>query len=214
MKDRGVVLLSGGLDSAILCAFLQRAEQDEVLPLFINRNQRALEAERAAASTVVKQLKIQTPIVEIAVGLDVYRPFITQAERDAKGIPGRNLVHLALAAPYAYLAPASYIAIGANSSDNFPDSDKAFFSKFSAALNASMNTEIAVMAPFADHGMKKSDVIAYGFKEGLQDLIWQTLSCYSPRGDLHCGKCSGCRVRRQAFEVAEIADETHYAEAE
>lgn len=214
MNEKGVVLLSGGLDSALLCAFLQRAESDELFPVFVNRNQRALGPERAAANVTVELLKLGNGIIEVAAGLDAYRPLISEADRNSKGIPGRNLVLLAMAAPYAYLKKVSYIAIGANSSDNFPDCSAEVFTKFSETLTASLKTEIAVRAPFAEAGMKKNDVVAYGFKQGLQDLMWRTLSCFFPRGGSHCGECQGCVVRRQAFEVAGLKDETLYAKTE
>lgn len=214
MNDKGIVLLSGGLDSALLCAFLQRAEKDDVLPLFVNRKQRALEAERSAANAVVDLLGIKNGLIEVEVGLDAYRPMIGEAERNSLGIPARNLVLLALAAPYAYLQKASYVAIAANASDDFPDCSPEFLSKFSEILNIGLKKDIQVRAPFAESGMKKNDVIDYGFKQGLQNVMWHTLSCYFPAGDLHCGECRGCVVRKEAFEVARLKDETRYKSAD
>ena len=39
-----------------------------------------------------------------------------------------------------------------------------------------------------------------------------TLSCMNPQGDQHCGRCSKCRERQDAFRVAGVADQTDYAE--
>jgi len=37
-----------------------------------------------------------------------------------------------------------------------------------------------------------------------------TLSCMKPRDGLHCGECSKCRERRDAFREAGIEDPTRY----
>jgi 7-cyano-7-deazaguanine synthase len=39
-----------------------------------------------------------------------------------------------------------------------------------------------------------------------------TLSCMQPVGGSHCGRCSKCRERRDAFLEAGIVDPTKYAE--
>ena len=38
-----------------------------------------------------------------------------------------------------------------------------------------------------------------------------TLSCMNPSGTTHCGLCSKCRERRDAFHAAGITDPTTYA---
>jgi 7-cyano-7-deazaguanine synthase len=37
-----------------------------------------------------------------------------------------------------------------------------------------------------------------------------TLSCMQPRDGQHCGRCSKCRERRDAFRDADIPDPTSY----
>jgi len=38
-----------------------------------------------------------------------------------------------------------------------------------------------------------------------------TLSCMQPQRGLHCGRCSKCRERRDAFAEAGVDDPTAYA---
>jgi 7-cyano-7-deazaguanine synthase len=37
-----------------------------------------------------------------------------------------------------------------------------------------------------------------------------SLSCMNPAGDTHCGACSKCRERRDAFAEAGVPDPTTY----
>ena len=57
--------------------------------------------------------------------------------------------------------------------------------------------------------MEKSDVIRLGVELGVP--LELTLSCMNPRNGLHCGQCSKCRERRDAFNDAGVADPTAYA---
>ncbi|MEC8952245.1 MAG: 7-cyano-7-deazaguanine synthase, partial [Acidobacteriota bacterium] len=56
---------------------------------------------------------------------------------------------------------------------------------------------------------RKSDVIKLGGKLGVPFEL--TLSCMRPKGDKHCGLCSKCRERRDAFCETGICDPTKYA---
>jgi 7-cyano-7-deazaguanine synthase len=67
--------------------------------------------------------------------------------------------------------------------------------------------DIRIDAPFATK--EKSDVIKMGVELGIP--LELTLSCMNPRGGLHCGMCSKCRERRDAFNEAGIDDPTRYA---
>jgi 7-cyano-7-deazaguanine synthase len=59
--------------------------------------------------------------------------------------------------------------------------------------------------------MDKADVIRLGSALGVP--LELTLSCMQPRDGLHCGRCSKCRERRDAFREAGIEDPTAYAQA-
>ena len=77
------------------------------------------------------------------------------------------------------------------------------------ALTLGLAHSIAIDAPFAD--LDKSDVIRLGVDLGVPLAL--TLSCMRPRAGAHCGQCSKCRERRDAFRDAGVADPTNYAVA-
>jgi 7-cyano-7-deazaguanine synthase len=66
---------------------------------------------------------------------------------------------------------------------------------------------IVVETPFAS--IHKAEVIRLGQSLGVDFSV--TLSCMQPEGGRHCGRCSKCRERRDAFIEAGVADPTDYA---
>jgi 7-cyano-7-deazaguanine synthase len=75
------------------------------------------------------------------------------------------------------------------------------------ALSIGLAQPIEVHTPFAT--MHKADVVKLGISLGMP--LELTLSCMNPRSGLHCGQCSKCRERRDAFDEAGVADPTTYA---
>jgi 7-cyano-7-deazaguanine synthase len=57
--------------------------------------------------------------------------------------------------------------------------------------------------------MRKSEVITLGADLNVPFAL--TLSCMSPQQQLHCGRCSKCRERRDAFAEAGVVDPARYA---
>ena len=89
----------------------------------------------------------------------------------------------------------------------FPDATPEFFAAMSKTLSLGLAYQVAIDAPFVT--MHKSDVIRLGAE--LHVPFELTLSCMNPRQGLHCGQCSKCRERRDAFHEAGIEDPTSYA---
>jgi 7-cyano-7-deazaguanine synthase len=77
------------------------------------------------------------------------------------------------------------------------------------ALSLGLNHALEIATPFA--GMHKSDLVQIGVKLGVP--LELTLSCMNPQQGRHCGECSKCRERRDAFQEAGVKDRTTYATA-
>ena len=99
------------------------------------------------------------------------------------------------------------IAIGPLSGNPFPDATPQFFEAMGVALSLGLDHAIAIAAPFA--AMEKSEVIRLGIELGVP--LEMTLSCMNPWEGRHCGRCSKCRERRDAFSEAGVKDPTAYA---
>jgi 7-cyano-7-deazaguanine synthase len=77
----------------------------------------------------------------------------------------------------------------------------------SRALSAGLAQPIEIATPFTS--MHKEDVIRLGV--ALAVPLELTLSCMNPQDGRHCGRCSKCRERRDAFAAAGVTDRTTYA---
>lgn len=215
-----VVLLSAGLDSAVLAAAEARATH--VHPVYVSAGL-AWEAQEMAA---LEQLLAVSPYAGRLAPLttlsftvrDLYPAthWALRGEPPAFDTPdedvyltGRNVVLLSKAAIYCAQQRLARIAIGPLAGNPFPDATPEFFSSFAHALSLALAQPIEIAAPFAE--MDKSEVIALGMQLGVP--LERTLSCMNPQQGLHCGRCSKCRERRDAFRDAGVADPTSYAVA-
>src|SRR5262249_25606271 len=103
------------------------------------------------------------------------------------------------------------IVIGTLAHNPFPDATPRFRAALAEALSLGLAHDLRIDAPYAD--TSKSDVIRKGAALGVPFAL--TLSCMAPSGDadaMHCGVCSKCRERHDAFVEAGVEDPTTYAD--
>ena len=98
------------------------------------------------------------------------------------------------------------LVLGPLAGNPFPDATPVFFETMARAMSLGLNRPFALAAPFST--MHKSEVVALGRELGVP--LELTLSCMNPQGTRHCGRCSKCRERIDAFRDAQIADPTIY----
>jgi 7-cyano-7-deazaguanine synthase len=212
------VLFSGGLDSAVLLA--QAAQQDTVQPIYVSVGLAWEAAERATVERLLHSShtadRIQ-PLVSLGVDMrDVYpsshwavrgeAPAFDTPDEDVY-IEGRNIVLLSKAAVFMARAKIARVLMGTLAGNPFADASAVFFTALGRALSIGLGATINIDAPFA--ALHKADVIRLGLS--LHVPLEATLSCMQPEGGLHCGRCSKCRERRDAFREAGTEDLTRYA---
>src|SRR5262249_10148130 len=214
------VLLSGGLDSAVLVA--DEATRDEVQPIYVSaglaweRAERAIVARMLAAPPFGRRVR---PLVSLGVDMrDVYaathwaiegRPPAYHTPDEDVYLPGRNIVLLAKAGVYCASAKIGRLVLGTLAHNPFPDATPEFRDAMARALSLGLAHRLHIDAPYANTG--KADVIRRRAALGVP--VELTLSCMNPRSGLHCGECSKCRERNDAFAEAGIPDPTSYATA-
>ena len=216
-----LVLLSGGLDSAVLAA--QEARTRVVHPVYVAGGLAWEEGEQRTLQALLSRPPFTNaphrvmPLARLEFSLrDVYAPshWALNGTPPAYDTPdedvylhGRNIALLSKAAIYAAAHSISRIVVAPLAGNPFPDATHDFFAALNAALSIGLAKPIAVEAPFAH--LHKEDVVRIGAQLGVPFEL--TLSCMNPSGTTHCGLCSKCRERRDAFRAAGIHDPTTYA---
>ena len=212
------VLFSAGLDSAVLLA--AAAQQEPVVPIYVSvglaweAEEQAMAARLFASGAYRGRVR---PLVALRFDMrDVYPashwailgepPAFDTPDADVY-IEGRNVVLICKACVYMARHGLTRLLIGTLANNPFPDASAAFFEAMGRAVSMGLGARIVVETPFA--GLHKVEVVRRGLELGVP--LELTLSCMRPSHGLHCGLCSKCRERRDAFLEAGVEDPTKYA---
>lgn len=223
---KAIVLLSGGLDSAVTAA-LARREGFALHALTFDYGQRHAR-EMDCARLVAAALGVAEHVIEkldlrifggSALTADLSVPK-RGTDAPAQGIPityvpARNTIFLAVALAFAESRGARDIFLGVNAVDysGYPDCRPAFIEAFERLANVATRAGIegqsfSIRAPLLHHS--KADIIREGARLGIDFSL--THSCYDPSEEgIACGLCDSCILRREGFRSAEIADPIRYA---
>jgi 7-cyano-7-deazaguanine synthase len=209
------VLISGGLDSAILCIELLR-DFRPVVPLYIRSGLWWEGAELSALRLFLRAVKrdgLQELVVLDEPIADVYGAHWSTSGASVPGsdtpdeavyLPGRNILLTVKAAVWCRMRGIETLALGSLGTNPFPDSTPEFFQRLEALLNQAMEGRLKLIRPF-DH-LHKTDVVLRG-KDLPLDL---TFSCINPVQGQHCGTCNKCAERKKGFADAGVHDHTRY----
>ncbi|HKB10731.1 MAG TPA: 7-cyano-7-deazaguanine synthase [Vicinamibacterales bacterium] len=210
------VLLSGGLDSAVLVA--AEAARGIVQPIYVSAGLAWEADERAIVAQFLASLSAATvrPLVALSVDMrDVYtashwavtgRPPAYHTPDEDVYLPGRNVILLGKAGVYCAAAQIGRLVLGTLGHNPFPDATPAFRDAMARALSLGLGRPLQIEAPYAN--ASKAEVIRRGAAIGVRFEL--TLSCMNPRSAMHCGECSKCRERHDAFIEAGVPDPTTY----
>ena len=219
---RAVVLTSGGLDSTTVLA-MAKAAGFACYTLSFDYGQRH-RAELHAAERVSAVLgDVEHKVVRLNLdsigGSALTDTAIAVPEQATEGIPvtyvpARNTVFLSIALGWAEVLGSSDIFIGVNAVDysGYPDCRPEYIAAFETMANLATRAgvegrHLSIHTPLMSMG--KGEIIRAGLALGVDYSL--TVSCYqaTPEG-LACGRCDSCRLRRQGFTDAGVADPTRY----
>ena len=220
---RAVILLSGGLDSATTLA-IARSEGYEAYCLSFDYGQRH-RAELIAAKRVATALgarehrQISFDLAQFGGSALTDASIAMPVDGVGQGIPvtyvpARNTILLSMALAWAETIDARDIFLGINAVDysGYPDCRPEFVAAFEQLANVATKAGIEgarlkVHAPLI--ALTKADIIRLGFTLGVDYAL--TVSCYqADDAGRACGVCDACRLRRDGFTTAGIADPTSY----
>ena len=218
---RAVVLVSGGMDSAVTLA-IARAEGYECYALSVNYGQRH-ESELRAADAVCAMLGAAAH-KEVRVDLrafggsaltaDIDVPEVPSAGVPVTYVPARNTIMLSVALSWAEVLGADAVFCGVNAVDysGYPDCRPAYIQAFEAMANLATQAAIEgrrmhIRTPII--AMSKADIVREGVRLGVD--FSRTVSCYQADPDGRaCGRCDACRLRAEGFRAAGVPDNTRY----
>ncbi len=225
MKDKAVVLVSGGMDSCVAAAIARQS----YAPVFLHASygQRTERRERRAFEEIADFYEVRERLV---VRLDTFSQIggsaltdksIAVPERESPAeversagipvtyVPFRNAHFLSVAVSWAETAGARAVFIGAVAEDSsgYPDCRPEYYRAFQELVRVGTRpeTKIEIVTPVI--AMRKSEIIRRGME--LSSPLHLTYSCYQAE-DAACGVCDSCLLRLRAFAEAGYADPIPY----
>ena len=224
---RAVVLLSGGMDSAVVLA-IAREQGFACHALSVAYGQRHT-SELAAAARVAGALgavEHKTVVVDLrSIGGSALTDERIDVPLDDDGhvigadipvtyVPARNTIMLSVALGWAEVLGAADIFCGVNAVDysGYPDCRPEFVEAFERLANLATRAGVEgaglrVHAPLQHMG--KDAIVREGARLGVD--FGATVSCYNADAEGRaCRHCDACRLRADGFAVAGVDDPTNY----
>lgn len=221
-EKKAVVLVSGGLDSTTVLA-IARDQGYSCYTLSFDYGQRH-RAELIAAEHIARlygaEMHKQIALDLSTMGGSALTDSTIAIPEDAPTgipvtyVPARNTVFLSIALGWAEVLRAEAIFIGVNAVDysGYPDCRPEYVQAFQDMANLATRVGVeggtlTIHTPLID--LSKAEIIQKGLSLGVD--YRQTVSCYQADQDGRaCGRCDSCRLRRQGFLEAQVADATRY----
>jgi len=220
-RPRAVVLVSGGMDSAVVLA-LAREQGFDCYALSVAYGQRHSSELEAAArvSQALGAITHKVVVVDLrAIGGSALTADIDVPEQGGAGIPvtyvpARNTIMLSIALGWAEVLGADEIYCGVNAVDysGYPDCRPAFIEAFERLGNLATKAGVEghavhVRAPLMR--MSKADIVREGMRLNVDFAA--TVSCYNADATGRaCAHCDACRLRADGFDAAGVSDPTRY----
>jgi 7-cyano-7-deazaguanine synthase len=214
MKNKSIILLSGGLDSVVSLAI---HKEDVKLAILFDYGQKALNEEIKASKEIAKFYNIEHKIITLdwlkeistsSLNTNEEIPELTKdslndktiTESSAKSVwvPNRNALFINIAACFCDANNYNSIIIGANKEEGetFKDNSSQFIEAINESLKNSTNNNVKVLAPLINY--TKEEIVKIAIEKEIPfNLLY---SCYSNK-EKHCGKCESCLRLKRALEL-------------
>ena len=220
-RPRAVVLVSGGMDSAVTLALaIERGLDCYALSVSYGQRHSAELVAAAELATVQGAIEHKVVIVDLrSIGGSALTADIDVPESPSTGIPvtyvpARNTIMLSIALGWAEVLGAREIFCGVNAVDysGYPDCRPEFIEAFERLANLATKAGVEgagmdVRAPLMR--LSKADIVREGMRLGVD--FSRTVSCYQADAQGRaCSACDACRLRAEGFAGAGVPDPTRY----
>ncbi len=219
MKEKALVLLSGGMDSSVCLLIAKKEYKFDIFALTFDYGQRhRIEVEKAKEIakkySAKKHFIIELPLSKIGgsaltdKNIEVPEGKINRNEIPLTYVPARNIIFLSYATAIAEVNEIYNIFIGVNYIDysGYPDCRPEFIEAFEKMINLGTKSGVEgkkfkIYTPLIK--MTKKEIVLKGKELGLDFKL--THSCYNPDENGNpCGKCDSCLLRLKGFKEAGI----------
>ncbi len=210
MKNNAIILLSGGLDSVVALAYIQKKTNTDIkLAITFDYGQKTVFAEIDASKKIAEYYNVEHRVIKLDWLKDITNTALVKDNAsivsnskkntvvESLWVPNRNSMFLNIAACFCDALKYDTIIYGANKdeADNFPDNTELFRNQINKTFESSTLVKPKVIAPLIN--CSKSDIVRIAIEESVPlELI---KSCYFS-GELHCGQCESCRHLKNALK--------------
>ncbi|WP_300671076.1 7-cyano-7-deazaguanine synthase QueC [Desulfoluna sp.] len=213
-----LVVLSGGMDSAVLLAdCVDKGQRCVAISFDYGSKHNACELPLAKA--MCESLGVTHTLVPLPFINDLFDSSLLQsgesvpdgaydaANMKSTVVPFRNGIMLSIAAGYAESVGASRVVLASHAGDHFiyPDCRPDFNEALSTAIKIGTDGQVTLAFPFAH--IDKRAIGDLGRTLGVD--FSATWTCYKG-GAAHCGTCGACDERKYALRYDEGLDPTTY----
>lgn len=224
-KELAIVLVSGGMDSALTAAYA--AKKYDLAFLHINYGQRTEKRELKAFKDIARYYHVKKRLVvdirylrEIGgssltdTHIKIEKANLQKVSSKNKNVPNsyvpfRNANILAIATSWAEVIGAKHIYIGAVEEDSsgYPDCRKDFFDAYNKMIEKGTkpSTKIKIETPIIN--LSKKDIVLKSIQ--MKSPVHLSWSCYKSNTEA-CGECDSCALRLRGFQLAKKEDPIPY----
>jgi len=216
--NRALIVCSGGLDSTSIIGYAKKTH-DKIHLLHFDYSCKATKKEIEAIKKIAREESCSYEIIKIDYSKFKGESTLFKEEEITTGKEGveyaidwvyaRNLILLSTAVGYAEANKYGYIYLGTNLEEAgaYPDNEEQFILDFNNLLYGAVNNGFKVEIKTPLGGLMKKEIVEFGIEHDSPiHLSW---SCYNG-GEIHCGKCAPCYMRKKAFNRSGVIDSTKY----
>lgn len=219
-KDIAIVLVSGGMDSALTAAYAFK--KYELAFLHFNYGQRTEKRELKAFNDLADFYKVKyRKVIKLSYlrdiggsslidkNIEVPKPNLKSKKIPTTYVPFRNANFIAIAVSWAEVLGAKRIFIGAVQEDSsgYPDTREIFYKVFNnlIEIGTKISSKLKIVTPIIHFNKKEIVLNSVKMKVPLH-LTW---SCYK-NSSVACGECDSCALRLRGFQQAGVKDPLKY----